>query len=155
MLIKKSGEIPYSEVTPKSVYLNRRDFMKAAGGVGVVLAAGRAVAGPDSALAGTKLQYTKSDLSTQGETLTPLKDITTYNNFYEFGTNKAQPAQNAGSFRTNPWTLKIEGHCKKPTTYDIDKLMKVTPLEERIYRLRCVEAWSVVVPWAGFPWRKC
>ena len=110
MLIKKSGEIPYSEVTPKSVYLNRRDFMKAAGGVGVVLAAGRAVAGPDSALAGTKLQYTKSDLSTQGETLTPLKDITTYNNFYEFGTEKEDPHQNAKDFRTHPWKISIEGH---------------------------------------------
>lgn len=152
MLIKKSGDIPYSEVTPKSVYMNRRDFMKIAGGAGAVLAASYAVSGPDSALAGTKLQYTKSDLSAQGETLTPLKDITSYNNFYEFGTEKEDPYQNAKDFRTQPWKISIEGHVKKPTSYDVESVIKMHPsLEERIYRLRCVEAWSMVIPWIGIP----
>ena len=152
MLIKKSGDIPYSEVTPKSVYMNRRDFMKAAGAAGVVLAAGGISGSGSVALAATKLQYTKSGLSTQGEELTTLKDITTYNNFYEFGTEKEDPHQNAKEFRTNPWKVSVEGQVKKSTSYDVESIIKMHPsLEERIYRLRCVEAWSMVIPWIGIP----
>jgi sulfoxide reductase catalytic subunit YedY len=88
---------------------------------------------------------------TVDEKLTGLKDITTYNNFYEFGTDKGDPAENAGSLRTRPWTVACEGEIKKPQVVDIDALLKMFPLEERVYRLRCVEAWSMVIPWVGFP----
>src|SRR5262249_16634299 len=128
MLIKKSGDIPYSEVTPKSVYMNRREFIKAAGAVGAALTAGQAISGLESAaVGGTKLEYKKSDLSTQGEQLTPLKDITTYNNFYEFGTEKDDPYHNAGQFRTTPWKVSIEGQVKKPMSYDVDTIIKMHP----------------------------
>jgi sulfoxide reductase catalytic subunit YedY len=103
-------------------------------------------------VAAEKLHYQPSPLSTQGETLTPLKDITNYNNFYEFGTDKDDPARNAKNFKTHPWTISIEGHVTKPRTYDVDQIIKMHPsLEERIYRLRCVEGWSMVIPWIGIP----
>ena len=92
----------------------------------------------------------KSSLSTQ-EPQTPYSDVTIYNNFYEFGTEKDQPAQNAHSLKTRPWTVSVEGEIRRPKTYDIDTLLKLAPLEERIYRLRCVEGWSMVIPWIGFP----
>ena len=155
MLIKKLAAIPYSEVTPKDLYLNRRKFMAAAGAAGLGLAAGQFL--PDVldpqlvAQAGSKLQFKKSDLSTHGEALTPLKDITTYNNFYEFGTNKDEPAKNAGSLRPSPWTVVIDGLVKKPQKLDVDSIMKLSPLEERVYRMRCVEGWSMVIPWIGIP----
>jgi methionine sulfoxide reductase catalytic subunit len=142
MLIGKSSSIRSSEITPKSVYLDRRKFLTAG--------AGALLLNSSTAQAEKLPDLQKSPLSTKDEKVSDYKAVTTYNNFYEFGTAKEQPAQNAGNFKTRPWTLKIDGHCSKPTTYDIDKLMKITPLEERIYRLRCVEAWSVVVPWAGF-----
>src|SRR3546814_8246026 len=90
-----------------------------------------------------------SDLTTPGETPTDFQDITHYNNFYEFGTDKLDPSRNAGRLRTSQWTLKITGLVKKPQTYDVDRLIRQLPLEERIYRLRCVEAWSMVIPWVG------
>jgi len=134
------GILRYSDVTPKSEYLNRRRF----------LAAGAALlASP--AFAGTKLVgVSKSSLSTT-EPVTPLEVITGYNNFYEFGTDKGDPIKNAQKFVTSPWTLTIEGNVTKPKTLDLDQIMKIAPLEERIYRHRCVERWSIVVPWIGFP----
>ena len=93
----------------------------------------------------------KTSYNVGDEKLTPLEAITHYNNFYEFGTDKADPAENAKNFRTSPWTLKVEGDVAKPMTFDLDGLFKIAPLEERIYRHRCVEAWSIVVPWIGFP----
>jgi methionine sulfoxide reductase catalytic subunit len=142
MLIRKSPSIASSEITPQSVYLNRRKFL--AVGTGAILLG-------SSEAEGAKLpDLQKSPLSTTTEKVSDYKSVTTYNNFYEFGTQKEDPAHNAGNFQTRPWTLKVEGHCNKPRTYDIDTLAKLAPLEERIYRLRCVEAWSVVVPWAGF-----
>jgi sulfoxide reductase catalytic subunit YedY len=102
-------------------------------------------------LAGTRLNgVVKSPFSTN-EKQTPFSDVTHYNNFYEFGTGKEQPAELAKNFKTSPWTVSIEGAVHKPRTYDLDALMKMAPLEERIYRHRCVEAWSIVVPWIGFP----
>jgi sulfoxide reductase catalytic subunit YedY len=101
-------------------------------------------------LAGTKLQTVKSPLTTTGETLTSQKDITTYNNFYEFGVDKGQPALNAGALPTRPWTVRVDGMVKKPKTFDIEALLKLRPLEDRIYRHRCVEAWSMVIPWVGY-----
>jgi sulfoxide reductase catalytic subunit YedY len=138
MIIRKPSDLLYSAVTPKNIYLNRRRFLAG------VLAAPFAVAA-------TKLDgVTKSPLSTD-EKLTPLDAITHYNNYYEFGTDKEQPAKLAGSLRTSPWTVSIEGEVAKAKTLDFDTIMKMAPLEERIYRHRCVERWSIVVPWIGFP----
>lgn len=141
MLIRKAPDIRYSEVTPKRAYLDRRRFLAGAAGI--------ALATRQSALAEKLENVQKSPFSTTEE-MTPYKDVTTYNNFYEFGTSKSDPARNATHFETKPWQVKVEGHCNKPKTYDTDSLMKLAPLEERIYRLRCVEAWSIVVPWIGF-----
>ena len=132
---------PYSLVTPKSVYLNRRRFLAGVAGIAI---------GARLASAGQKLSATKSPLSTT-EKPTPYQSITTYNNYYEFGTDKADPAKNAGSLKTSPWTISIEGAVDRPLTLDLDAIFKIAPLEERIYRHRCVEAWSIVVPWIGFP----
>jgi sulfoxide reductase catalytic subunit YedY len=142
MSIRKPGDIPYSEVTPKSVYLNRRAFLA---GVPAALLAAR------SARAGAKLpNLVKSPLSATGETTTPYKDVTTYNNYYEFGTQKDEPAQLSKNFKTSPWTVSIEGDVAKPRKFSMDEIMKLAPLEERIYRHRCVEGWSIVVPWIGY-----
>ena len=130
------------EITPKEIYLNRRKFLAAAAG-GVLLTATDARSEQLSNLQ-------KSPLSTTGEQITPARDVTSYNNFYEFGTSKSDPARNAGKLKTRPWKLSVEGHCGKPRTYDLDSLMKAAPLEERVYRHRCVEGWSIVVPWIGY-----
>ena len=103
------------------------------------------------ALAGTRLQATPSPISTTGEKLTPYQDVTHYNNFYEFSTDKEGPSQLAGSFHPLPWTVQIDGLVNKPQTLDYDGLLKLAPLEERVYRHRCVEGWSMVIPWIGFP----
>ena len=140
MIIRASSSLRYSQVTPKDVYLNRRRFLSAA--------AGLAVAAP--AFAGAKLPVSaKSPFSTD-EKLTPYDAVTGYNNFYEFGTGKEDPARNATRFRTSPWSVVVEGAVAKPQTFDIESLRKLAPLEERIYRLRCVEAWSMVIPWIGY-----
>jgi sulfoxide reductase catalytic subunit YedY len=153
MLIKKPADIASAEITLKDLYLNRRKFLL---GAGVI--AGAAVAGhkigeilipPSSVLAGTKLEATQSSFSTT-EKLTPFNDITHYNNYYEFSTDKYEPADLAKNFNTRPWTIKVEGLVNKPKTFDIDALLKID-LEDRIYRMRCVEGWSMVIPWVGFP----
>lgn len=149
MLFKKAPDIKSSEITPEKLYRNRREFLKEAGMVAAAAAAGSLL--PIEAEAGTKLPAAKSPLSTTGETLTPLKSITTYNNFYEFGTDKEDPSLYAGSLRTRPWTVSVEGLVKKPQKFDIDALQKLAPMEERVYRMRCVEGWSMVIPWTGFP----
>jgi sulfoxide reductase catalytic subunit YedY len=154
MLIRKSNDIPSSEVTPKSAYLNRRAFMAGAATVGAAAIAGKHLArliSPDTSVhADTKLTTVKSPLSLTGETPTSLQDITHYNNFYEFGVDKGDPARNAGRLKTRPWTVSVEGLAKNKQKFDIDTLMKLHALEERIYRFRCVEAWSMVVPWVGY-----
>ncbi|HQS59296.1 MAG TPA: protein-methionine-sulfoxide reductase catalytic subunit MsrP [Gallionellaceae bacterium] len=156
MLIKKPADIKSSEITDKQLYLSRRDFLGASGLSLGALAAGIAAPGlllgsnEAEAVAATRLgTLRKSKLST-GDTLTPYKDVTTYNNFYEFGTDKYSPAQLAGTLNTRPWTITVEGEVKKTRTFDIETLLKLAPLEERIYRMRCVEGWSMVIPWAGF-----
>jgi methionine sulfoxide reductase catalytic subunit len=131
--------IPYSEVTPKHVYLNRRRF----------LALGAAATG--ALYANPKLNGVKKSPLSTTETPTPYDVVTHYNNFYEFGTAKDAPADMAKNFHTSPWTVKIEGAADKPQTFDLDAVLKLAPLEERIYRHRCVEGWSIVVPWIGFP----
>lgn len=144
MLIKKPGDILSSEITPRDVYLNRRNFIQRAA------LAGAATLLPAHAFSAAKLSHKKSPLSTNDE-LTPLKDITQYNNFYEFGTDKYSPATAAQSLKPRPWTVAVEGEIAQPKVYDIDELLRLAPLEERIYRLRCVEGWSMVIPWVGFP----
>jgi sulfoxide reductase catalytic subunit YedY len=154
MLIKKSTERPYSEITPKSAYLNRRSFMSGAAALGVAGLGVDRIAGlmhPQMALAAaTKLQTVTSPLSTSGLTLTSFKDITSYNNFYEFGVEKGDPAENAGRMKTRPWTVTVDGLVKQKKTVGIDELLSFKPIEERVYRHRCVEAWSMVIPWAGY-----
>jgi methionine sulfoxide reductase catalytic subunit len=156
MLIKKAPDLHSAEITPKEVYLQRRRFLTGVGTAGLAWMAAKFL--PHTLKAGTqtqeatKLQYLKSSLSTQGETLTPLREIAAYNNFYEFGLSKSEPAKNAEGFKTIPWTVSIEGLVKKSRTYDVDGIIKMHPaLEERIYCFRCVEAWSMVIPWIGIP----
>lgn len=154
MPIGDKSDIPSSEITPKAAYLNRRTFLAAAAATGVVaLGADRLahLAAPNYTVhAGAKLQTVKSPLSLTGVTPTSYQDITHYNNFYEFGTGKEDPARNAGSLKTRPWKVDVTGLVKKKKSFDIDALLKLQPMEERIYRFRCVEAWSMVIPWAGY-----
>ena len=152
MLIGKKSDIASSEITPKSLYLNRRNFLAGVSAVGAAAMIGgyELFSDPAMAYAGTPIAgIQKSNLSTT-EKQTPYKDVTTYNNFYEFGTDKADPAANAKNFRTRPWTLTIDGLVKKPKTLDLDAVLKLGAPEERIYRHRCVEGWSIVVPWIGY-----
>jgi methionine sulfoxide reductase catalytic subunit len=143
------GDLRESDVTPEPLYLRRREFLAlgAAGAVGALLPGPLALAGPEGDLLEVASRSDRAD----GEKPTPWESITTYNNYYEFGTDKGDPSSNAGSLRTRPWTVSIEGEVKKPQVVDVDALVKGFPLEERIYRMRCVEAWSMVVPWVGFP----
>jgi len=132
--------IPYSEVTPRRIYTSRRELLAGLAGLGL---SGRI-------LTAAKLTAAKGPFGTD-EKQTPFQDVTHYNNYYEFGTQKDQPAQNAGKLKTSPWSVSVEGECAKPRQYDIGELIKLAPLEERVYRHRCVERWSIVVPWIGFP----
>ena len=149
MLIRKSPDVRYSEVTPKSLYLNRRKFL--AGVPGAVLA-GNELLSPSgrASAATTKLETVQSPLSTTGEKINPKEYVTGYNNYYEFGTGKDEPQQLAKNFKTYPWIVSVEGECAKPRKFTIDEILKLAPLEERVYRHRCVEAWSIVVPWIGY-----
>ena len=153
MLFKLRPEIRSSEITPQALYLRRREFLRAASGA--AFAAATALAPPAvrraAAQSGSKLpNVRKSPLSTS-EPSNDYEDVTTYNNFYEFGTAKDEPAMNATRFKARPWKIAIEGHVAKPASYDVDEFIKPHALEERIYRLRCVEAWSMVIPWVGIP----
>lgn len=154
MNLRKPNDIPSSEITPKEHYLNRRKFMAAALAAGAGFWAGReledVVSPSTGVLADSRLSTVKSPLTTTGEPLTSLRDITSYNNYYEFGVEKDDPARNAGRLRIRPWTIQVKGLVKRPRTFDIDSLLKFRPLEERVYRLRCVEGWSMVIPWVGY-----
>ncbi len=154
MLIRKAPELTYADVTPKSVYLDRRKFLQAMGIVGATAAAGKGLfdlAFPSqSAFAATKFTgLAKSPFSTT-EKQNSYEDVTHYNNFYEFGTDKGDPAKNSKNFNTSNWVVSVEGEVSKPRKFTMDEILKIAPLEERIYRHRCVEAWSIVVPWIGF-----
>ena len=155
MLLKKGSEIFSSEITPKSVYLTRRAFIAGASVAVAALAGERVVSqliSPSGkAHAGTKLNGVIKGPFSTSEQQTPYNDVTHYNNFYEFGTGKNEPAEKAKNFSTSPWTVSVEGNVNQRRKFDLDSLMKLAPLEERIYRHRCVEAWSIVVPWIGFP----
>jgi len=152
MLIKKPSDIPSSEITPRGAYLDRRKFMTGMGIAGAALLAGPKLldlVSPEPVLAGTKLPGLKTTIKTD-EKQTPYKDLTTYNNFYEYGVNKDDPAREAYRLKPQPWKVSVEGFVKKPREYDLDQLMKMATLEERIYRHRCVEGWSMVIPWVGY-----
>ena len=154
MLIKKNieGTIPSSEMTPKDGLFSRRNLITGAAAVGVGALALRQVPGlihPVAVHADQKLATVPSKYNVP-DTQTPFNKATTYNNFYEFGTDKADPAKNAKTLHTRPWTVQIAGLVKKPLTLDIDAIMKYRPIESRVYRHRCVEAWSMVIPWDGY-----
>ncbi|MDP1534580.1 MAG: protein-methionine-sulfoxide reductase catalytic subunit MsrP, partial [Rubrivivax sp.] len=146
-----------SEITPRAVYEERRTLLRqlAAGAAGGTLALWAARdARAQGARPGRLPALAASRSSVAGaltmEKLTPYADVTSYNNFYEFGTDKADPARNAGTLKPRPWTVAVDGEVKKPGNYDLDALLKLAPMEERSYRLRCVEGWSMVVPWVGY-----
>lgn len=155
MMIKTTNDIGSSEITPKDMYLNRRKFLAGMGIAGAALATG---AGVKEALAPSSRAHAdetkidglqKSPFSTT-EKITPMKDVTHYNNYYEFSTEKEEPAELAKKFKTRPWMVTIDGAVTKKQKWDIDTILKFAPPEERIYRHRCVEGWSIVVPWVGF-----
>lgn len=134
MLIRRPDDLLSSEITPEAVYQNRRAFM---GTVGALALAG--LASPASAAA----------LSSQSDKITPEDDVTSYNNYYEFGTGKSDPQKYSKDFRSRPWTVKVDGLVKNPRTWDLDELLKGLAVQDRTYRMRCVEAWSMVIPWQG------
>lgn len=174
MLIKRPADIPSSEITPESVYKDRRRFIQA--GVGLAAGAGfigssvlhaqdgdalKARAPADLNLAGTP-QWLEDKIAARtpvpesgpfvtDEAKAPFDDVTTYNNFYEFGTGKSDPSNYASEFRIDPWSVEISGEVAKPGTYTLEDILAPHTLEDRVYRLRCVEAWSMVIPWVGFP----
>jgi methionine sulfoxide reductase catalytic subunit len=136
-----------ADATPETLYLRRREFL-ALGAAGAIGVAFPAAAGEPT---GAALAVAKRVEKAGGEEPTGWDAVTSYNNFYEFGTEKDEPARNAGSLRPRPWSVAVEGEVAKPQQFDVDHLVKSFPLEERIYRMRCVEAWSMVIPWVGFP----
>ncbi len=162
MLIKRpfriasnGDDIARSEITPRAVFENRRRVLQAAG----IAAAGGLLGGSGAAFAAyaspdahaAKLAAKTNPKFAVVDKVTPFKDITSYNNFYEFGTDKGDPARYAGSLRPHPWRVSVEGEVLHPKVFDIDELLRLAPLEERVYRLRCVEGWSMVIPWIGVP----
>ncbi len=155
MLIKRPDDIKPSEITDETIYFQRRRFLKTSAHTTLSALAGIHLAGllPNEAVAALKLsKITASPLSTD-EKKTEFQDVTSYNNFYEFSTDKEAPARLAKNFKTSPWTVSVEGEINKPANYQLEDLVKPHQLEERIYRHRCVEAWSMVIPWVGIPLR--
>jgi len=149
MLIKKPADIRPSEITSEQNYLNRRDFIRAGSIAGASVLAGTAFGAvvPDAERA--KLPDVGKSAFSTVEAPNSYEDVTTYNNYYEFGTGKEDPFRNAGDFEARPWSITVDGHAEKTGTFDFDDFMKPFDLEERIYRMRCVEAWSMVIPWVG------
>jgi len=154
MLIKKAADIPSSEITSKSLYMNRRKFLAGTALVGATAVAGARLgevwSPSDVVEANDKIPGIQSSPLSTTEKQTPYKDVTNYNNYYEFSTDKYEPAGLAQKFRTRPWTVEIDGAVKKKQKLDVDTIIKMAAPEERIYRHRCVEGWSIVVPWVGF-----
>lgn len=154
MLIKKASDIKSSEITSKSLYLNRRRFLAGSAIAGAAALAGvglREMSSPSVvAHANAKIEGIQKSPFSTNEQITPYKDVTNYNNYYEFSTDKYEPAGLAKNFKTRPWTVTIDGHVKKKQVLDVDAIIKMAVPEERIYRHRCVEGWSIVVPWVGF-----
>jgi sulfoxide reductase catalytic subunit YedY len=162
MLIRKSGQIPSSEITDERWYLRRREFIQvgaglvgAAAGAALVACGSNAVDAAEPGATTTAPQADIPNIKKRMVTTTDkpntFEEITTYNNYYEFGLNKSDPARYAGQLKTQPWTVKIDGLCNKPADYALEDLIKPFDIEERVYRFRCVEAWSMVIPWVGIP----
>jgi len=149
MLIKKPSDIKPSEITPPEHYAQRRKFIQAGLGLAGAAAVPALWLPNDVAAAREKLKGVKPSAFSTKEKTTSYKDVTTYNNFYEFGTSKSDPAKNAHTLTTKPWTVTVEGEVNKPGTFNLEDFINASALEERIYRFRCVEAWSMVVPWVG------
>jgi len=153
MVIRRAQDVRSSEITDERLYFNRREFIRTAGsvlaGTAGAFALGEGLASAQAAIP----QYRKLPFGPfhTDEGVNTFNDITTYNNFYEFGSDKSDPARYAGRLKTRPWTVKVDGLCAKPGDYDIDDFLKPALLEERVYRMRCVEAWSMVIPWIGVP----
>ena len=151
MLIRKAPGIRSSEITPKDIYLRRREFLQASAAALVAAGCGSIpFIGEAQTRSKLKGPIKKSSFSTT-EKVNQYAHVTGYNNFYEFGTGKDEPADNARNFKTTPWTLDVEGEVAKPAKYQLEDFLKPHALEERIYRMRCVEAWSMVIPWVGIP----
>ena len=154
MLIRKSPDFKSSEITDESVYINRRKFLAMAGITTAGLIGGRgalAAFAQAPGATGAWLEVARESVFSTDQLPNSWRDITTYNNFYEFGTAKSDPSENAGKFITEPWKVNVSGQCDRPGIYNLEDILAPHPLEERIYRLRCVEAWSMVIPWVGFP----
>jgi sulfoxide reductase catalytic subunit YedY len=154
MLIKKAADIQSSEITPKNLYLNRRKFLTGAAMAGAAAACGRGIgeliSPPLTAQANATIDGIQKTSFSTTEKITPYKDVTNYNNYYEFSTDKYEPAGFAKNFKTQPWKVKIDGLVSKKQELAVDTIIKMATPEERIYRHRCVEGWSIVVPWVGF-----
>ena len=152
MLIRKPSDIAASEITDERLYLDRRKFLGAAGALGLALATG-AAASPLLACAPGDARESDDVVPGQPDTPTSYEDATTYNNYYEFGTGKDDPANNATRFRTRPWSIAVEGLVRRPAVYALEDFIKPHQAQEHVYRMRCVEGWSMVIPWLGFPLR--
>jgi sulfoxide reductase catalytic subunit YedY len=154
LLIKRQPDLTYADVTPKSLYMGRRNFLLGLLATGAAVEVWkklpRLVSAAGTGSVPVKLDGVAKWPGSTTEPATPAGKVTTYNNFYEFGTDKSDPARNARDFRTSPWTVSVEGEVAKPRKFTLDEILKLAPLEERIYRHRCVEAWSIVVPWIGY-----
>ena len=145
--MRRGPDVKSSEITDEKLYLNRRAFLIGSAGLVLTPSAAAAAAPP----AGQPLPAARNPAFTVEDPPTKFQSVTTYNNFYEFGVNKDDPARLAHMLKPRPWTVEVGGHVRRPKTYDIDELIRLFPLEERVYRLRCVEGWSMVIPWIGFP----
>ncbi len=154
MLIQRAPEVQSSDITPRAVYMNRRRFLESVGRLAVGGVAATLIPGclsPTPAKAGAKLDGVTAGPFGTDEALTPYVSVTSYNNFYEFSTDKQEPARLAKDFTPRPWSIAVEGEVRRPAVYALEDFIKPYALEERVYRLRCVEAWSMVIPWVGFP----
>jgi methionine sulfoxide reductase catalytic subunit len=149
MLVKRAEDIKSSEITPEHLYFNRREFIRTASAAGLGLAS--TLLFPELLTADDRWPRGKKGAYDTDEEVSTFKEITTYNNFYEFGVDKSDPAEYSGSFKPKPWSVRVEGFVKKPATYNLEDLVRPYKLEDRIYRMRCVEGWSMVIPWRGFP----
>jgi sulfoxide reductase catalytic subunit YedY len=145
MLIRRPNDLKSSEITPESLYINRRSWLAAAGGALAIGGLGREASAQEPQAVGKPFGLQPDDKPT------PWQDVTTYNNFYEFGTDKSDPARNAKAFKTSPWTVTVDGLAGKPGKFQLEDFIKPSTVEDRIYRHRCVEAWSMVIPWRGIP----
>ena len=149
MRVKPAADIRSSDITPRDLYLRRRDFLASAGKVAVAALAGVFDRDADAAVPGDKIAVARRVVTTS-DALTPQQAVTSYCNYYEFGSVKSDPVMNAPAFKPKPWSVTVDGLCGKPGTYTLEDVLKPHAIEERVYRMRCVEGWSMVIPWDGF-----